>query len=370
MIIAIDASKVAKTHMTGTEYYSLQIILGLARIDRKNQYILYSPKPIYNRLGDLPQNFKIKVIPFPKLWSQIRLSMEILKKPKVDVWFFPAHTIPIIAPKNSVVTLHDLGFKYFPELYTPFERFYHNWCMNFSVKHAGKIIAISNFTKQDLINHYPKANTQKIEVIYHGYDKESYRKLKTGENEDRPMEDKYFFFIGRIEKKKNIINLIEAFKLLLKERDIDHKLVLAGNPGYGYEEIKEKIETLPSKVKNNIIELGYVKGEDVPRWMRHSEAFVFPSNFEGFGMPIIEAMACGTPVIASNNTSIPEVAGDAAILVNNKKPFEIAAAMSKIIHNSRERYRLISLGKDRASEFSWDKCAQDTLKVIESAQQN
>ncbi|MFA6423643.1 MAG: glycosyltransferase family 1 protein [Patescibacteria group bacterium] len=366
MVIAIDASKVAKERMTGTEYYSLQVILGLARIDHENQYILYSPRPIYNKLGQLPSNFTVKVIPFPKLWSQIRLSFEIMKRPKIDVWFFPAHTIPIIAPKNSVVTLHDLGFKYYPELYTPFERFYHNWCMNFSAKWAKKIIAISNFTKSDLIKNYPKIDANKISVIYHGYDKNLYRKLKPGEQETPPIAEKYFFFIGRIEKKKNIVNLIEAFKLLSKEKDFNHKLVLAGSLGYGYDEIKEKIDNLPLKVKESIVELGYVKLEEVPRWLRNAEAFVFPSNFEGFGMPIIEAMACGTPVIASNTTSIPEVAANAAILINPQKPFELTAAMSKIIHNSRERYKYINLGKERAEEFDWDKCAHETLEVIKS----
>ena len=179
MLIGIDASRATKEIKTGTEHYSEEIIIALSKIDRSNNYILYSPVAPKGKLANLPKNFHWKIMPFTKLWSQIRLSWEfVFGKEKPDVIFEPAHTIPLIHPKNMVVTLHDLGFKYFPELYTPFERKYHNFCMDFSAKHAKNIITPSEYTKKDLIKIY-KTNPEKITPIYHGYDSSLYKPLKS-----------------------------------------------------------------------------------------------------------------------------------------------------------------------------------------------
>src|SRR4030042_3477055 len=134
-----DTSRVTKPHLTGTEYYSIEIIKAMASLDETDDFLLYAQKDPSKHLGELPPNFKTKVMPFPRLWSQFRLSWEMLFK-KPDVLFVPSHLVPLIHPKNTVVTLHDLGFKHFPDLYPPKELLYHNWGMNFSAKHAKKII--------------------------------------------------------------------------------------------------------------------------------------------------------------------------------------------------------------------------------------
>lgn len=366
MLIGIDASRAVKNQRTGTEHYSQQIILNLALIDKDNDYILYSPIAPSGDLAKLPKNFSWKIMPFPKLWSQIRLSWEMIfasSKPKVV--FEPAHTIPIFHHQKTVVTLHDLGFKYFPELYTPLERKYHNWCMDFSVRHAAHIITPSLYTKKDLVKNYG-INPKNISVIYHGYNNKIYKPRLY----PKPIEDPYIFFVGRLENKKNIRGLIEAYELLRREPKIKHKLVLAGKPGYGYEKYRQFKDNLPPNLQKDIIELGYIEEEELSSWMKNADVFFFPSFFEGFGLPILEAMACAVPVVASKITSIPEVASDCALLVNPRKPFEMAAALSKIINDKNLYKTLANRGKVRANQFSWIKSAQQTLAVLEEIANN
>ncbi len=366
MLIGIDASRAVKDQKTGTEHYSEKIIYHISKIDTKNDYILYAPNmPTSGLLLDLPKNFTWKIMPFPRLWSQIRLSWEIiLGKPKPDVVFEPAHTIPIFHHKNTIVTLHDLGFKYYPELYTRFERFYHNWCMDFSAKRAKRIITPSEATKKDIIKFY-HTNPEKISVIYHGYNKNLYNQKTTNHkpkniNQNSP----YIFFVGRLEEKKNLENLVEAYSILRQNESIKHKLILAGKPGYHYEEIKAKIQSFKPEIKNDIIETGYVSEKDLAEYMRNASVLFFPSCFEGFGLPVLEAFASGVPVVASNTTSIPEIAKNAAILVDPRKPIRMAEELSRIIKNPDIKDKLIAQGLKRAQEFSWEKSAQQHLDAI------
>lgn len=359
MLIGIDASRANKPQKTGTETYAYCLIQALSLIDPKNNYILYSNTPLRDDLVKLPGNFKSKIMPFPKLWSQLRLSLEMLKNPP-QVLFEPSHTIPLIHPQKTIVTLHDLGFKHFPHLYTPFERRYHDWCMRFSIRHAWKIITISKYTKDDLIKTYG-APSQKIEVVYHGCDP-NFKPVKS-----KIVSQPYIYFVGRLEEKKNIVRLIRAYELLRRERDIKHQLVLAGKPGYGFDKILNEIRILPTSIQKDIKILGYVNQERAIKLMQNADIFFFPSLFEGFGLPIIEAMACGIPVVASKITSIPEIAGSAAMLVNPKEPFEMAVGLSRLIHSKTLCQSYISKGLVRASIYSWSKSAEKTLKIIQTA---
>lgn len=362
-IIGVDSSRSQVKQRTGTEYYSYELIRNLVR-DKRFNFRLYSREKLAYLQSS--ENIDFKVMKFPRLWSQIRLSAEIMKNPP-DVLFEPAHTIPIIHGRKTVVTLHDVGFKYYPELYTPLERIYHDIFMRYSVKHATKIIAISHATKKDLIKIYG-ANPEKINVIYHGFDKDKYYPLKHNEivpTEIKKLKD-YIFFIGRIEAKKNVVNLVKSFGILRQDIKIRHKLVLAGRPGYMYEEIKSEIEKLPENVRTDVIELGYVEDEKVSQLMRNASVFFFPSYFEGFGMPLLEAMASGVPIVASNVTSIPEIAGDAALMSSPDDPEIFAKNLSVLIKDAKKRAEMIKKGFDRAKEFSWEKCASQTLDVIKS----
>lgn len=363
--IGVDASRSNVAQKTGTEYYSFEIIKNMIGQDDHNIFRLYSKTPLsYLKKKNNVEN---KVMNFPKLWSQIRLSFEIYKNPP-DVLFVPAHTIPLYHGKKTVATLHDVGFKYFPELYTPLERMYHDFCMKFSVKHATKIIAISQATKKDLVNIY-NADPKKIEVIYHGYDRERFFPLNSSsEVREKVLNLKpYIFYIGRLEAKKNIVNLVKAFGNLKSDKQIKEKLVLAGRPGYRYDEIENEIKKLPIGVRQDIIELGYVEDELIGDLMRNASIFAFPSRFEGFGMPIIEAMASGTPVVGSNTTSIPEISGGCALLCDPDDYLKLSQNLRKVILDKNLRQEMIHNGLKRAKEFTWEKASEETLNVIKSS---
>lgn len=365
MIIGIDGSRAVKFFKTGTEHYSLYIIQELTRLFENALFRIYLPRAFPPEFK-LPKNTQIKIIPFPRFWSQIRLSLEVKLHPP-DVLFEPAHTIPVLHSHPVVVTLHDLGFKYFPELYTPFERFYHNFSMDFSACHANKIIAVSQATAKDLVKFYPES-ASKIKVIYHGYDKEHFFPDKEGLIPPQIKQyQPYFYFIGRIERKKNIAFLIDVFAKFKEKTKSKVKLVLAGRPGYGFPEIKEKIENLPVTIKKDIILLGYLKEKEASLWMRNADIFLFPSLFEGFGMPLLEAMATGVPLIASNVTSIPEVVGEAGILLSPHNKEKWLASIEKILDNSHLKQKLIEKGLNRAKKFSWQKAAKETYQVIREA---
>ena len=366
-IIGVDASRSSVKQKTGTEYYSYELIKNLVK---SNDHIfrLYSKEEL--KYIEKKTNIEFKVMRFPRLWSQIRLSAEMISNPP-SVLFEPAHTIPLLHPKKTVVTLHDVGFRYFPELYTPLERYYHHIFMKFSVKHATKIIAISHATKNDLIKMYG-ADPKKIEVIYHGFDSEKYLPSSNLEGVSAKTKElgQYIFFIGRIEAKKNIKNMVRAYGILRENPKINHKLVLAGRGGYLYEEIKEEILNLPEKIRNDVVELGYVEDERVSELMRNASVFFFPSYFEGFGMPLVEAMASGVPVVASNTTSIPEIIQTAGLLSDPDDPKIFAQNLTKIILDKRMRENFIKLGLERARFFTWEKCAAETLSAIDSVLRN
>lgn len=357
MLIGIDTSRVTKEKLTGTEYYSIDIIRALSKIDSHNRYLLYAQYDPRPRLGDLPDNFRTKVMPFPRLWSQVRLSGEMLLR-KPDVLFVPSHTVPLIHPKNTVVTLHDLGFKHFPELYPAEELAYHNWTMNFSANHAAQIITPSQFTRQDLIKTYA-LDPAKVHVVWHGFDKETFRP------DPKIKKKPYILFIGRLEEKKNVRGMIEAYGILRREPKIKHKLVLIGPPGFGYEKMKAEIAHLPQEVQKDILELGYMGHEKYVKYLQAADIFLFTTFFEGFGMPIVEAFACGTPVVTSNVSSMPEIAGKAALVVDPRQPFQIASALSKLINSDALKKTLILKGRVRAGLFNWEKAGRQTLEVLE-----
>ena len=365
MIIGIDASRAVKQQKTGTEYYSFELIRNLYKLDKKNQYILFTPtKP--DRDDDLsknPSNYIWRVIPFPRLWSQVRLSIELLfGKYKPDIMFEPAHTIPLLSVGKIVVTCHDLAFIHFPYLYTPFERIYHRFCMWFSVRRASRIITISEYTKNDLIKYY-KINPEKIKVIYLGVNKEKFAKKYKLNSSIKIPTSKYIFYAGRLETKKNIVNQIKAFKLIA-EKDKSISFVLAGKWGYGRKEIENTIKGLTEDIKKRIYLTGYISDTEYISFLQNASIFSFVTYFEGFGLPILEAMACQTPVICSNISSLPEIAGNAALLVNPKNIDEIAKNYHKILSNAKIRQNLIRQGLNRIKDFSWQKTAEETLKVL------
>ena len=356
-LLGIDAHRATDRQKTGTEHYSFQIIQELLKINSLFKIRLYSDKPIKGFTG----NFDHRVIHFPRLWSQVRLAVEMIVH-RPNLLFVPAHTIPIIHPR-TVVTLHDLGFKYFPELYDPTELWYHNWSMNYAARHANHIIAVSEYTKEDLIKNYRIA-PDRITVIYHGWNRMLYHPPDNTEKaKNKQLYERYLYYLGRLERKKNYLQLLKSF-VELKKLYPDLKLVVSGKPGVGYEETRKFINQIDPKIRHDIIELGYTPDDQVAKLMREALVFVFPSQFEGFGLPLIEAMASGTPVVATKLTSIPEIAKGAGLLVKSAEPVNLVPAIKKLIDNSKLRNDLIQHGLKRANDFSWEKAGKQTMEVL------
>lgn len=360
MIIGIDASRAVKKQRTGTENYSRNLIFELAKIDVLNNYILYVGSDYDGSFDQFPKNFSIKIIPNKKYWTQVGLSLEMIKN-KPDVLFVPSHILPTISGKKSVVTIHDLAWKYFPEVYSKNEIKVHDFSIRRAIAKKADIIVYSKSTEFDLKKFYPKA-AKLIKFVTMGFEPEQ-SSSKLSDDLTAKIGEKYILYVGRLESKKNIVNLIQAYDMLRSEREVKEKLVLAGKPGFGYDQISAEINK--SKYKADILETGFVTNEERNSLYHNASIFVFPSLFEGFGFPILEAFSAGIPVVTSNVSSMPEVAGSGAIFINPNKPFEIAAAMSQILNKPELARKLVRAGQKELEKYSWGYCAQQTLKVLE-----
>lgn len=363
MIIGIDASRAFIKKRTGIEEYSYRVIKNLRNKLMNHQVILYLRK---NQEVDfeIPKNWKIKKIYFSRFWTQLGLSLELFIN-KIDILFIPAHIVPVFHPQKTIVVIHGLEYEFYPKAYSLWERIYMRWSIKFSCKWARKIIAVSQNTKKDLINLY-KIPAEKIDVIYEGYsDNEIYNlepeKQKNIQSEIQKY-NPYVLFIGRIEERKNIVGIINAFEILKEKFKIPHNLILAGRPGYEYEKIKLKIKN--SVFKKNIIEAGYISDEEKWELLKSADVFLFPTFYEGFGIPILEAQSVGVPVIASNNSSIPEVIGNRDTLVDCKNIKEISELAHRLISDNIFRNDIIEKGYKNVKRFDWDKCSGEISNLL------
>jgi glycosyltransferase involved in cell wall biosynthesis len=362
MVIGIDASRISKEDKTGTENYSLNLIKAIAAIDRKNHYVLYFNN--IPRFFEISQpNFSAKVISAPRFWTQGRLAFECFIRPP-DVLFVPAHTIPVIRrPRlKTVVTVHDLGAEFLAEYHKFPQKLYLNWSTKYVAEHATHIISVSKSTKKDLMK-IMKVPAKRISVVYEAVNKKIYYprnqeevnrvRLKYGLKKD------YFLYVGTIQPRKNLPRLIEAFsKSGLKNTD----LVLAGSQGWLVDEINKAPETF--NISEHVRFLGYVDNDDVAALYSGAVGLTFPSLYEGFGLPILEAFACECPALTSKIGAMAEIAGDSALLVNPHDVDDITSGLKKLAKNKKISRELIQKGTRRVSNFDWEESARETVKVF------
>lgn len=394
MKIGIDASRYAHSEATGVEWYSWHIINALleqigkddkddvsskpksrsgSRTD--NEVILYSKSPLHAKsnfspAAASPLHLKItnRVLPFKRLWTLWKLSAEMKKNPP-DVLFVPSHVLPLYLPKKSVITIHDTAFRHLKKSYSFLEYHYLNWSTKFAVKNATKIIVPSEATKKDLIEFFncPKG---KITVIQHGFEPPNFTQAdidKVFRNSeifkyfDITKNSPYIFFVGRLESKKNLARLIEAFEKFLKKYP-DYRLILAGKRGTGFEQILKTVNRL--KLNQKVIMPGYITEEEKAVLYKYCQIFAFPSLYEGFGLPILEAFYYEKPVLTSFVSCLPEVAGDAVYYVDPKNIHAIYEGLDTLVSNKDYVRGLVKLGKERLKLFSWKIAAKKTLDVI------
>jgi len=353
MKIAIDV-QTTLGQKSGFGFYVKNLVKGLKEAAPENEYVLISPDQ--EKDFSAPERF---------VWDQFRFPRRAAKE-KVDILHQPCFSAPIFYSGKLVVTVHDLISIHFPQnLPFPSRMFYSKW-MPFTYHCADKIIAISENTKKDIIEilHLPE---EKIKVIHSAVGEEfqpildlkkieeTKRKFKTG--------NKFILDVGTLEPRKNLQFLVKAYYLALKSGNITHNLVLTGKKGWYYEGLFSLIKEL--KLEDRVILPGYVPDEDLPSLYNAADLFAFPSIYEGFGFPPLEAMSCGTPVIAANNSSIPEIVGQGGVLLPLDDEKIWAENIVKVLSDDNLLSKLKKEGLDQAKKFSWSKTAKETAKVYE-----
>jgi glycosyltransferase involved in cell wall biosynthesis len=367
VLIGVDASRATVARRTGTEAYSLHLIRHLVELGGGHRFRLYTRGEAPD--GLLPQgpNVERRAIWTRRLWTHVGLAGEVRRDPP-DVLFVPAHVIPWRCAVPSAVTVHDLGYLYHPQAHPLLERLYLDWSTRHSVRLARAVIADSQATRDDLIEHY-HVTADKISVCHPGVDEslapvrdparlEAVRR-KYGLPED------YILFVGTLRARKNLIRLVEAYARLIARLENPPALALVGKPGWGYREIAARIEGLG--LIERVILPGYVDDDDLAALYSGARAFAFPSLYEGFGFPILEAMRCETPVVCSDAASLPELAGDAALIVPPHDVEALADGLERALTDETLRADLIEKGRAQATHFTWQACAECVLRALERA---
>jgi len=371
MTIGIDGNEANVENRVGIGEYAFELLRQFEQFKINNlQLIIYlKNKPRV----DLPKErigWKYKVFGPRKLWTQFALPFSLyFSRSRPDVFFTPSHYAPRFSPCPTVISIMDLSYIHFPEMFKKSDLYQlRNWTA-YSIRNAKKVLTISQASKNDIIKEYgiPEG---RVAVIYPGI-KFEIRNSKSETNTEFKMQNlkllkekynidgEYILYVGTIQPRKNIARLIEAFPKIKNKL----QLVIVGKKGWLYEEILEA----PNKfnIQDRVRFLDFVPDKDLPVFYKNAICFVLPSLYEGFGLPVLEAMRYGCPVITSNVSSLPEAGGDAALYVDPLSVIDIKKNLELIIDNSELRKELIKKGYEQAARFSWEKTARETLKVLE-----
>lgn len=366
MIIGIDGNEANVEKRVGIGEYAYELLKEFEKLKRKDiEFVIYLKT---NPLVDLPkqrEGWKYRIVRPSKYWTQFGLPIDLfIHRPRPDVFFTPSHYAPRFSPVSCAISIMDVSYLKFPELFKEKDLYQlKNWT-SYSAKKAKKIFTISNSSKNDIIREYGKKEKDVI-VTYLGI------KMDDKNNNPQNLEEKfeitkpYILFVGTLQPRKNIERLIEAFSKVPNE---DVELVIVGKKGWLY----ENILSAPQKfgVSDKVKFLDFVKDEDLPVLYKNALCFVLPSLYEGFGLPVLEAMKYGCPVIVSNVSSLPEAAGDAALYVDPENVSDITEKIKKMIGDKNLREELRKKGYKQIEKFSWQKTASETLKVLEEIGNN
>jgi len=371
MLIAVDGYEASADNRVGVGRFEVELLKGLYSVDEKNSYRIYTPRAPKPDLPRTSKHWKYRIASFNRLWSQAALPFyTMIDRPKPDVFFSPVHYAPRFITIPLVLGIMDLSFLFFPDMFRSRDLFkLKQWTM-YSVKKAKRIIAISQSTKNDILKKY-HISPDKVTVIYPGNYELRIKKLKTTYSkiaQKYGIVGDYILYVGTLQPRKNIVRLIEAFHLVSKRQTANGKrllqLVIVGKKGWLYDTIFAKVKDLG--IEDRVIFTGFVPDEELPVLYAHATCFCLVSLYEGFGFPVLEAMKEGTPVVASNVSSLPELVADAGILVNPEDVTDIAHGIIDVLKmKDEDRMKLITRGKKQAAKFTWGKTARETLNVLE-----
>jgi len=367
MIIGIDGNEANIENKVGIGEYAYELLCQFYEISSTRKDLKFRIYLKTNPRMEMPvptENWQYQMVGPKKFWTQIGLPLKLfLETKKPDVFFSPSHYAPRFSPVPTAISIMDLSYIHFPELFTKHDLYQlKNWT-KYSAKNARKIFTISKFSRDDIIKTYRK-RPEDVVTTYLGIRETENLKHKTQNMEDLNKKfgitAPYILFVGTIQPRKNIAKLIEAFSLL-KNRDI--QLVIVGKRGWLWEEILAAPEKL--NVAERVKFLDFVGNEDLPSLYKNALCFVLPSLYEGFGLPVLEAMKFGCPTVISDVSSLPEVGGDASLYVDPKSASDIAEKLERVISDKKLREEIIEKGYNQIKKFSWEKTAKETLKVLE-----
>jgi glycosyltransferase involved in cell wall biosynthesis len=364
MVIGIDASRATTGQRTGTEAYAYFLINALipVALEQGLKLRLYFNKAPVEGLFSVSEKVECVTIPLPRLWTHLRLAWELQRRPP-DVFFTPAHVIPFSYLGPSVATVHDLGYHKFPEAHTRRQVAYLRWSTGHNARRSRQIIADSQATRQDLLKYYP-IPTRKVSVVYPGIDPNlrpiSDETILTATQMRYGLSPPYLLYISTLQPRKNLSRLIDAYLA----SGLEEQLVLTGKIGWRSEDLLHKMSELDESDRQRILLTGFIAEEDKAALITGASAMLYPSLYEGFGFPALEGNACGTPVLCSNTSSLPEIMGEAAILVSPEDQGALTEGIRQIVKDTALRKRLIKLGLANARNYTWETAADRILKVL------
>ncbi|MFM2308213.1 MAG: hypothetical protein RLY87_333 [Chloroflexota bacterium] len=373
MHVAINAHLLAHTNnfrRAGVSHYIEALLEHLGHIDTTNPYTIFTTKGVDGNSLHLPVNFRVQPSRFHTINPRVRIPWEqllaplLLAKDGATLYHGVLNVMPVLATVPSVVTIHDISPILFPQTFRRINRMYTKWAIRRSAKHAAQLFTVSEHAKNEIVEHLGVA-PERVTVTYDACDAR-FAPAPTAEltafRQRNNLPERYLFYLGTLEPRKNIPRLIDAYAQIAKETGVP--LLIAGGKGWLYEPILAQAERL--QLGDMLRFVGYVPQEEQHLWYGAATAFVFPSLYEGFGMPPLEAMACGTPVIASNASCLPEIVGDAAQQVDPYDVDAIAVAMRRVLSDAELRAEMRTKGIAQAAKFSWLETAQRTHAVYQA----
>ncbi|MFT4666534.1 MAG: glycosyltransferase involved in cell wall biosynthesis [Polaribacter sp.] len=370
MIIAVNTRFLLSDQMEGIGWYTYELLKAMVAQHPEDRFLFFFDRPFSKRFSLGPNVEMIQLMPparHPLLWlAWFEWSLvKAMKRYKADVLLSPDGYLPLRSDIKTVMVTHDIAHIYFPEqIYYSARKYYQYFVPKFLIK-ADAVVTVSEYTKQDILKHYPQVASNKIHAIYNGCRAEF---IPLSEKEKKAVREKhangqeYFFYVGAVQPRKNVHRLISAFDLFKEKTKAPIKLLIGGRFAWQTGDVSDAYNNAIHK--SDVHFLGYLSNEEVPKLMGAAYALTYVSLFEGFGLPLVEAMNCEVPFITSNCSSMPEVAGKAGILVDPYELDNITNALLDIYNNKKRYADLVENGKIERERFSWAGAAEQVYQLL------
>lgn len=372
MKIAVNTRFLIKDALEGFGHYTLEIMSRIVRDHPEDEFLFYFDRPFEKTFLYSDRVTGVEVFPPARhpllfyVWNAFALKRQ-LRNAKPDVFFSPDSFMPLGLDCPSVITVHDVAHRPYPDAIAFAQRKYYDYFMPRFLKSASHVITVSEFSKQEILKYY-SIPEKHISVVYNGIgdqyvplDEEVQHAIRMQFTDGKP----YFLFVGAIHPRKNVARLIQAYSLFRQQTDSNLQLLIAGRKSWDFAEVDQALET--SAYRKDIRFTGYVPVESLAKITASAFALCYISLYEGFGLPVVEAMACGVPVIVSTDSAQSEIAGEAGLPTDPLSIPDIAEAMTKISSDPTLRKQMIDSGHKRSRRFSWDVAARDTYNILQNA---